>query len=135
MKLIQEYLKKAILLSQESLDDYGSKIRVTKHNRRADRLRKIAVLIEQKHPESKNDFYQLLFHENETVKQWSAHHLLEVMNYDKEYRATALKIIAHVARTDNGPEGFGNQIWLKDWLSTHPEDKCLLSTHPEDKCL
>lgn len=126
MNLIQEYLKKAILLSQVSLDDYGSKIKVSQNNRRANRLRKIATLIEAKHPELKNDFYQFLFHENETVKLGSAHHLLEVMNYHNEHRATALKIIAHVARTGNGPEGIGNQIWLKDWLSTHPEDECLL---------
>ena len=126
MDLVKEYLEKTIRISEESLDDYGSKVKTAAHNRRAGRIRKIATIIETEHPELKEAFYQLLFYDNQTVQIWGAHHILEVMNYSDEYRRHALRRIAVESKQEDCSGGFGEKIWLREWLNQHPQDKKFL---------
>ena len=93
------------------------------HNRKVNRMRRIAAEIENKHPEQKNEFCKLLYHENASVRLWASHHVLEVMNCDKLYRKKALREIRYNAKTDKTANGFGEQVWLKEWYKTHPKDK------------
>ena len=83
----------------------------------------IATEIDQKFPELKNDFYELLKNENEEIRLWVAHHILEHMNYDQSFRKNALKEIRRRARTDKTAYGFGEKVWLKAWYKTHPKDR------------
>lgn len=122
MDLVQEYF---VLVSEvasywENVYD-GATAEV--HNRKVNRMRAIAIEIEQKFPELKNDFYELLLNENREIRLWVAHHILENMNYTRSFRKTALKVIRHVARTDKTAYGFGEKVWLKEWYKSHPKDR------------
>lgn len=121
--LLDEYIGIINFLDQITLDDFGDKKTVRKNNKLADRLRKIPQIIEQKQPESKADFCQLLFHEKRSVRGWVAHHILEVMNYETETRKLALREIHDIAEHDEDRiQRLGNSMWLKDWYKRHPED-------------
>ena len=61
--------------------------------------------------------------QNEEIRLWVAHHILEHMNYERSFRKTALKEIRRMARTDKAANGFGEKMWLKDWYKTHPKDR------------
>ena len=119
MTLIEEYVCSA--MESETLNQAGLTGKTTKRNNQlADRLRKIAITIETKRPECKSDFCQLLYHSNSTVRIWCAHHVLEVMSCDNEYRRIALAEIAAHAK-----EQFGEKLWLDQWYAQHPQDKQL----------
>ena len=120
MNLVQEYLMLAIEVI--SFNEYDKKS-VNDYNRKATRMRKIATEIETDHPDLKQEFCELLSHENADVRLWVAHHVLEVMNCDKSYRKAALREVRYKARTDKTANGFGERIWLKDWYKTHPKDR------------
>ena len=122
MDLIQEYLSLAneVVSYKETVYDGAS---AEKHNRKVKRMDTIATEIEKSFPERKNDFQQLLFHENKEIRLWVAHHILERMNYERRYRKNALKEIRCIARTDKTVYGFGEKIWLKDWYKKHPKDR------------
>ena len=119
--MVQEYLELAndVVL----FDEYDHKDAVKEYNRRATRMRKIVTEIQTNHPTLKNDFCELLSHENLGVRLWVAHHVLEVMNCDKFSRKTALREIRYIAKTDKTANGFGEKMWLKDWYKTHPKDR------------
>ena len=122
MDLIEEYLNN-IASMKLSLDDYGERRKVRKHNKLADRSRKIASMIEQRYPELKNSFLCLIDSEDEDLRAWSAHHALEVMSYDYPDRKKALRVIADIA--ENSPDSvqrLGNAMWLKQYYEEHPED-------------
>ena len=123
MDLIFEYVTSVIKMDET---DYADKKSVRQHNRLADRIRAIACEIDHMNPTIKRSFYELLSHENETVRIWASHHILEVMNYDNMCREKALKFISHIADTDDGISGLGNKMWLKGWLKEHPSDRKLL---------
>ena len=106
--------------------DYADKKGVRQHNRLADRIRAIAYEIDHMNPTIKLSFYELLSHENETVRIWVAHHILEVMNYDNMCRGKALKIISCVADKNDRINSLGNKMWLEKWLQEHPLDRELL---------
>ncbi len=121
--LLDEYIGIIDILDQIKLDDFGDKKIVRKNNKLADRLRKIPQIIEQKQPELKEDFYQLLFHEKQSVRGWVAHHILEVMNYETEARKLALREIHDIVEHhEDRIKRLGNSMWLKDWYKKHPED-------------
>ena len=121
--LIEEYIGSIEILDQITLDDFGDKKTVRKNNKLADRLRKIAQIIEQEKTELKVDFKQLLSHEKQSVRGWVAHHILEVMEYDTETRKLALREIHDIAEhAEDRMERLGNSMWLKDWYKKHPED-------------
>lgn len=101
MDLIEEYLIN-IANMKLSLDDYGDRKKVRKRNRLADRNRKIAAMIEQKHPELKDRFLALINAEDEDIRAWAAHHALEVMSYDYPDRKNALRVIEDIA--ENSPD-------------------------------
>ncbi len=125
MELIQEYL--ALVIDVVSPKEFNGKVYFAEfskeHNHKVSRMRKIAAVIEQKYPEHKSEFCKLLSHENYGVRLWVAHHILEVMNCDKQYRKAALREIRHKARTDKTANGFGEKLWLKDWYKIHPKDR------------
>lgn len=126
MDLIMEYIATAQRINDINERDFDKKKIVKRNNKLASRLRAIASEIDSKHPEMKSNFYQLLFYEKECVREWVAHHILEVMNYDNECRTMALKQIGYTATHDEGISGFGNRLWLKEWFNEHPVDKDLL---------
>ncbi len=125
MELIQEYL--ALVIDIVSPKKFSEKVYFAdfskEHNRKVTRMRKIATRIEQDYPGLKNEFCKLLSHENDGVRLWVAHHVLEVMNCDKSCRKAALRVIRYKARTDKTANGFGERIWLKEWYKTHPKDR------------
>ena len=123
MDLILEYVTSVIKMDTT---DYADKKSVRQHNRLADRIRAIACEIDHMNPTIKLSFFELLSHENEAVRIWVAHHILEVMNYDDMCRGKALKIISCVADEDDGIHGSGNKMWLEKWLQEHPSDRELL---------
>lgn len=120
MDLISEYIE-AILEIDDINKHHYTNASVKRNNKLADKIRNIAFAIEKNHPELKEDFYRLLFCENDSVRIWTAHHILEVMNYEDECRKNALKEIHYAAEKCSG-----NKLWLKNWYSDHPEDKKLL---------
>ena len=124
MSLIEEYLEKALYIANETKEIYSDKKLVAKHNRFAKRIRNIAILIQEKNPELKNEFSMLLEHDNDIVKIWVAHHILEVMQFEDDIRKKALNII-YKSSKQNSTDGFGDKIWLENWLEEHPTDKKL----------
>lgn len=119
MDLIEEYLNN-IASMKLSLDDYGDRKKVQRSNRLAARNRKIAAIIEQKHPELKERFLRFIEAEDEDVRGWAAHHVLEVMSYDSRDRKMALRVIADIA--ENSPDivqRTGNKMWLKQYYEQH----------------
>ena len=122
MNLVQEYfvLVNEVVSYRETVYD-GATAEV--HNRKVKRMSAIATEIDQKFPELKNDFYELLKNQNEEIRLWVAHHILEHMNYDQSFRKNALKEIRHRARTDKTAYGFGEKVWLKAWYKAHPKDR------------
>ncbi len=121
MSLVQEYL---ILASDVvSFNDYDKKNSVNEYNRKAMRMRKIAIEIEHSNPDLKDKFCELLSQDNDRIRLWVAHHILEVMNCDQRHRKRALTEIRHNARTDKTANGFGNKMWLKQWYKAHPKDR------------
>ncbi|MBR6578824.1 MAG: DUF2019 domain-containing protein [Clostridia bacterium] len=123
MDLIFEYVTLVIKMDET---DYADKKSIRQHNRLADRIRAMACEIDHMNPKIKRSFYELLSHENETVRIWVAHHILEVMNYDNMCRGKALKIISCVADKNDRINSFGNKMWLEKWLQEHPLDRELL---------
>ncbi|MBE7059000.1 MAG: hypothetical protein E7387_07910 [Ruminococcaceae bacterium] len=120
MNLVQEYLE---LANDVVLFNEYDKKAVKEYNRKVTRMRKIAIAIETDHPILKNDFCELLSHENSGIRLWVAHHVLEVMNCDKSYRKAALREIRYKAKMDKTANGFGEKIWLQDWYKAHPKDR------------
>ena len=122
MNLVQEYLilVNEVVSYRETVHDVAT---AEVHNRKVKRMSAIATEIDQKFPELKNDFYELLKNENEEIRLWVAHHILEHMNYDLSFRKNALKEIRHRARTDKTAYGFGEKVWLKAWYKAHPKDR------------
>jgi len=122
MNLMQEYfiLINEVVSYRETVHDVAT---AEVHNRKVKRMSAIATEIDQKFPELKNDFYELLKNENEEIRLWVAHHILEHMNYDQSFRKNALKEIRHRARTDKTAYGFGEKVWLKAWYKAHPKDR------------
>ena len=122
MDLIEEYLNN-LANRKLSSDDYGNRKKVRQSNRLADRNRKIAAVIEQKYPELKGRFLSLIEAEDEDVRAWAAHHVLEVMSYDLPDRKKALRVIENIA--ENSPDSvqrLGNTMWLKQYYEAHPAD-------------
>lgn len=118
---MQEYF--ALANDVVLFNEYENKNAIKEYNRKVTRMRKIATEIEANHPTLKNDFCELLFHENSGVRLWVAHHVLEVMNCDKFYRKAALQEIRYKARMDKTANGFGEKIWLQNWYKAHPKDR------------
>ena len=125
VSLIEEYLEKTLWIANETKETYGDKKSVAKHNRYATRMRSIALQIHEKSPELKFEFSKLLTHDNDDVRIWVAHHILEVMQFEDDIRKEALNII-YKASKKNSVDGYGNKIWLENWLQEHPTDKKLL---------
>ena len=119
MDLIEEYLNNIASMKLLS-EDYADRKTVQKHNRLAARNRRIAAIIEQKHPELKDRFLHLIEAEDEDVRGWAAHHVLEVMSYVSSDRKKALRAIEDIA--ENSPDivqRTGNKMWLKQYYEQH----------------
>ncbi len=126
MKLIREYLETVNILAQMEEEDFENEDLVLVFNQAAARIRFIAQEIEYEKPELKDKFKELLFIDSITIRIWVAHHILEVMNYDDETRALALKEIALAKRHSEPSYALGNKIWLENWLKKYPDDAMLL---------
>ncbi len=126
MDLILEYVEAVQEIDGIQETGLDNRKKVKQNNKLATRLRAIASGLDNGNPEMKSNFYQLLFHENASVRNWVAHHILEVMNYNDECRAKALKQIAYTATHDKSINGLGNKMWLEQWFDKNPADKDLL---------
>lgn len=123
MDLLEEY-KNNIISMKMPLDDYDDRKKVRKRNKLADRNRKIAALIEQTHPELKEPFLSFIEADDEDLRGWAAHHVLEVMSYGSPARKKALRVIADIAENSaDRIQRTGNAIWLKQYYERHPEDR------------
>ena len=121
MSLIQEYLSLAIsILNNDKTINLDNNYKA--HNKKVARMITIATEIEKSHPEMKDEFCNLLLHENQGIHIWVAHHILELMNCNKHHRKSALKIIRREAKNNKTANGFAEKIWLKDWYKSHPKD-------------
>jgi hypothetical protein len=124
MNLVQEYftLANEVISWRESVHD---NITAEAHNQKVNRMRSIAVEIEQDFPDFKLNFFNLLSNENQEIRLWVAHHMLECMNYEQCFKKYALKEIRCKVRTDRTALGFGEKLWLKEWYKSHPKDRWL----------
>ena len=125
MDLIGVYLSNLHKINEMTLDDYANKSKVRKNNKLAKDNRQIASDIERVYPEYKEEFAKLLLDENWKIRCQVAHHMLEVMNYPKEYRKMALDEIKSVIDKNILVESLGNKMWLKEWYELHPQDELL----------
>lgn len=122
MDLIEEYLQN-IKMMKLSLDDYGDKRKVKNSNQLADRNRKIVKLIAKGSNEIKLEYVSLLDSDDEDVRGWVAHHILELMKLDKPIRLKALGIINDEANNHRDSVcRLGNSMWLKQYYQKHPND-------------
>ena len=103
---------------------------VRRNNRFADKVHKIALKIDTKYPELKEDYFQLLYHENAEVRGWTAYRVAETMHYDNEHRKCALDHIISVAVSDDRKRSTNAKFWLRYWLQKHPEDMELIEDKP-----
>ena len=91
MDLIESYIAAAIALEEGNRTGLDTNEAVSHNHQLADQLRHTAMTLEADHPERKDEFYQLLSHPNPAVRIWCAHHILEVMSYEKKQRNAAQK--------------------------------------------
>ena len=65
----------------------------------------------------------LLDSNDEDVRGWVAHHILELMNCDKSIRLKALDIIKdEVNNHSDNVYRLGSSMWLKQHYQKHPDD-------------
>ncbi len=128
MDLISKYIKAALEMEQVDKVKCTGKMTklelnsiVRKHNRLADKLRNIAIKINTDFPELKEDFFRLLYHENDNVRGWVMFQILDAMDYDYEHRKKAMEAIVFRKEYDREI----NRIF-EMWLNTHPEYRELL---------
>jgi hypothetical protein len=124
MSLVEEYLRLVTEIVDFRTNVYDRNT-AEEHNRKVERMRVIAAEIEKCYPELKNEFCRMLSHNNKDIRIWVAHHILEVINCEQNYRRLALREIRYRARADKSPYGFGEKVWLKDWYKSHPKDRWL----------
>lgn len=122
MNLIEEYIQN-IKNMKLSLDDFGDKRKVNDSNKLADRNRKIVKLIEKGANHIKLEYVSLLDSNDEDVRGWVAHHILELMNCGKAIRLKALDIIKDEANNhSDNVHRLGSSMWLKQYYQKHPDD-------------
>ena len=121
MDLIEAYIAAAISLDALNRTGLDTNEAVARNHQLADQLRHMAKAVEADHPELKKAFFELLSHPNPAVRIWCAHHMLEVMSYEKKERKTALQEIRSRAKQE-----YGEALWLKEWYADHPADKPFL---------
>ncbi len=121
MDLIQEYINN-IHEMEMTLDDYGDKKKVKRSNMLADRNRKIAAKINNGQEELKSDFIKLLDSNEVDIRLWAAHHIIEIMSYERPIIERALKEIEYVSEHHkDSTQRLGNKMWLKQFYDKHPE--------------
>lgn len=120
--MIDKYIEKFQITQ---LTDYAETKSVKKHNRAMDACRKIASQIQSDFPELKEDFYNLLDSDIPELSILVAHHMIEVMKYDNDHKAKALRTIYNKTKEDS-VDGFGNKLWLKNYLIENPQDEKLI---------
>lgn len=120
--LIDKYTEN-IAKMKLSPDDYNDKKKVRNHNSISARNRKIAAVINTKNKELKDDFANLLNSADPDIRLWVAHHILEIMSYDKQIRIKALEVIEEESKNskDEGSR-FGHKIWLQNYYNANPEE-------------
>ena len=110
--LIEDYKKQTKICAEV---DYAERRSVKKNNKAVDRMYQIVALISENDSQNKIDsFAELLKEEKNKTNLWSAIHLLEKLNFNKQHEKDALKIIQKAAKGD-GTEALGLQYWLKDY--------------------
>lgn len=124
MNLVQEYymLVNEVVSWRDTVHDGTT---AENHNKKVNRMGTIAVEIDRDFPNLKTEFFDLLSDENEEIRLWVAHHMLECMNYESVFKKRALKVIRRRVRTNKTVSGYGEILWLKEWYKTHPKDRWL----------
>lgn len=128
MDMISEYIKTALELerldSTDTKTKLGGEIQIYKNNKLADKLRDTAIKINADYPELKEDFFQLIYHQNKTVRNWVVFQILDAMDYDFEHRKKAMSAIKNRVERAEESDLFPSMFEL--WLGHHPEYKELL---------
>lgn len=132
MDMISEYIETALEIERLATQKCTNKttklesyIRVRKHNKLAHKLLNIATIINTEHPELKEDFFQLLYHENREVRNWVMFQILDAMDYDFEHRKKAMEAIQNRVENPNQFDNFWHTTF-EIWLGNHPEYRELL---------
>ncbi len=111
-ELIKEYKEQAIICSKI---DYSDKKSVNANNDAIKRMYEIVNFINSKFDvDGTGEFSRLIDIKDHDVNVWSATHLLEIMNPDRDTKEKALSVIREVARRDD-TKGLGFRHWLKDY--------------------
>lgn len=131
--LIEEYLENIKIMDSLNFDDYDIKNKVKSANKCADRNRQIAKEIDRLSLDIKIEFVKLLYSNNSSVRSRVAHHILEIMNYDKQYREDALCEIENVSKCSlDRMQKIGNSMWLEKWYEEHPCDRPFYISFPKE---
>lgn len=117
--MIEKYISEFIHLSDEhlSLDDYGDKSKVRKHNTKMRKLHKLYLEITKDPIIADAVFLKLLNHESEDVRTAAAGRCLTSgYHLDK-----AVQIMEYAAREDNpnGMQSVEASISLEAWRKKH----------------
>lgn len=122
MNLIEEYLSN-IKTMKLGLDDYADKRKVKKSNKLADRNREIAKIIDNDESWIKLQYIRLLESNDVDVRNWVAHHVIEIMTFDQPTRKRALNIIKDEAENNSDSlVRLGTSMWLKQYYKNHPDE-------------
>ncbi|MBQ3266279.1 MAG: hypothetical protein IJH07_10940 [Ruminococcus sp.] len=102
--------------------DYSDKASVQLRNKQIAKARSIAKEIDNFSKEMKVAFAGLLSCDiMDDIKLFTAHFMLEVMEYNDVYRKDALEVIK------NHSTDLGEEMWLKQYFETHPDDYGLIN--------
>ena len=108
-------VKYAELARRHATPNDGTRAWVRRVNRAADGMRSIAVQQLTGPACDPTRFAGLLDAEDECIKLWAAHHLLELSpSLAPPIAAKALAVIEHGAAGDS-VEALGERMWLRDW--------------------
>ena len=111
MKPIDEYKK---LVEAAEAVDYADRQSVKRRNKAVDGMYRFVRSIARDGPGAIDEIAQLL--DEPSSAKWLAHHLVECAELLKSTEDKCFAIIEGLAK-NNGPEGMGEEIWLKEWKS------------------
>lgn len=118
-KILHDYLN---CFSDISGVDYSKQGSVRLRNKQISKARSIAGEIDSCPEEIKDGFAKLLSSDIlDEIKLFTAHFMLEVMDFSDVYRKEALRVIK------NHTYDLGEQMWLEQYIKTHPDDYGLIN--------
>jgi hypothetical protein len=109
MTSIEEY--KALVRVTETVD-YADRSTIRRSNKAVTGMYKLVRSVANNAQDAIKELAQLL--DEPSAAKWLAHQLVECAALPKTTEDKCFAIIEDLAK-DNGPQGMGEQIWLKEW--------------------